>query len=302
MKYPSHNNPRLVNVTDTMEAYAQRLHGNEDNFRSIIDSIEEKRYESAFSSLAFPCVGLSDDKLLKSLFEAYAWYQFPKLRGFLYETFEKLHDVYYGSDLSDYISHHNIQAIHASATVFNVVSPDDIFGKVIDHFFDETPHQPTMNTIKRESEILAGDSPFEGIGLYCEQERACFEGGVEESNTMETEQKVGSWITLRQKGYSAMRLCEYYLVNKGDIHSSYRCSGVECQLHYMNRWLRDYIIQSGADASIFSDYFQAYKRHLNHDSSWQVEALYFDLLLELATSDSQIAAYVQPLILSTNNL
>ena len=114
---------------------------------------------------------------IKSLLEAEAYLENDYLRDHLYEITRALIDQ--DESLLDVFGRIDSIKVCSCMTLFNLVSPDDVFAEVLEKFYDNTVCQRTLEIVGKELSSYKGDSAFERNGIYT-QEKAFFESGSDE--------------------------------------------------------------------------------------------------------------------------
>ncbi len=297
MRYIEAYDLRIRNITDSMNSVVYHFHEGPQHLQQVgLDSIKAKQTTIKCACFVMPHIGSKYSSTMESLFEAYAWYQHATLGKYLYETFWAFYDVYHDEDLNCLLDAESLRAVQASATLFDIVSPKDIFGKTLDHFFDGNKDAVTLTTLKDEIEFFKGKSPFEDVGVPPVYVCGCFEDGIEENKCFDMEHVADAWVRVHQKGYSAIDLCKHYLVSKGDIHSHCRCSGVQSQLNGLFFWIIDYCAKCGTKKSVFRSIMRSFENHMRKTTTYLDSSIYLDALLELVTTSEEIASDALPII------
>ena len=109
-------------------------------------------------------------------------------------------------------------------TLFDVVSPNDIFDETLYAFYNGERDQRTLKMIAKDKEYYESN-PFEKYGIKINP-RAFFENNVVESDEMTLDRRAATLIEMYTKGENLNDLVCWYLVNKRDIFSNYRTEGI----------------------------------------------------------------------------
>ena len=187
------------------------------------------------------------------------WYIFPQLKGLgnsynsmyygiesLFEARQYIGDPILGKRLREItrvvLSHEgeeienimgsDIDAMKflSSMTLFEMVSPGELFTEAIETFFEGRKDDSTLVMVLDERNLLYADSTLRRHGGLRNgyDERGFFEGGTYESEQIPTEAKLPTMIDLVLRGERMTDMVRHYLYWKD--FSSYRISGVSSRL------------------------------------------------------------------------
>jgi len=170
---------------------------------------------------------------IKSLMEAKAYYENDTLRNRLEEITRALLD-HTGEDAEDILGGIDAKKVRSCMTLFDIISPEDIFEEVLNEFYGGTRCQRTLSLVSEERRLYH-ENPFTKYGLRV-QDKGFWELGSYESNTYGTSEKLGTILDMVSRGETILGLVSNYLYNR-DL-TPYRVSGVESMLwHYVVTFL-----------------------------------------------------------------
>ena len=169
---------------------------------------------------------LSQKYGIESLYEAHAYFEHPVLKERLREiTHALLVDAYdITHDIEDILGPVDAMKVKSCMTLFDVVSPNDIFDETLYAFYNGERDQKTLKIIEKDKEYFDSD-PFQKYGIKTNP-RAFFENNVAESDNMSLDNRAATLIEMYKKGENLNDLVCWYLVSKSDIFSHYRTDGI----------------------------------------------------------------------------
>ena len=277
-------------------------------FEKALQGIKDGKIGYRWRPLIFPQIyniSMSDREkefALYSLYEAEAYMCDPTLSKRLRETVQTIIDEYYDYDIADIFGKTNYEKIKSCMTLFDIVSPNDIFENVLNYFFDGERDENVLNAVEWERELFHGEeTPYEKLNLKI-LERAMFDSYGEETKRYSFEMKIASYIRLHIYGYTPLNLGRLYLVHHSDIYDSYRTSGMESELSYIGHELlyeiykytlkkcslevlEQYVAQFDP-----SNYFEC---SLSYD--WEIYAIKLQYLIEYILGNPNYEGYVDRL-------
>lgn len=169
---------------------------------------------------------LSQKYGIESLYEAHAYFEHPILKKRLMEiTHTLLTDAYdVNTDIEEILGPVDAMKVKSCMTLFDVVSPHDIFEDTLSSFYNGERDQRTLKMIAKDKEYFESN-PFEKYGIKINP-RTFFESNVAESDEMTLDRRAATLIEMYTKGENLNDLVCWYLVNKRDIFSNYRTEGI----------------------------------------------------------------------------
>ena len=217
------------------------IHAQDDYgvYEQALSEMKEGRKQSHWMWYIFPQIkGLghsynSTYYAIESLFEARHYVDDPILGKRLREITgavlshegEEIEDIM-GSDIDS-------RKFHSSMTLFDMVSPGELFMEALEAFFEGRKDDSTLVMVLDEKNLLYADSALKRHGGLRNgfNERGFFEGGTYESEQIPSEAKLPTMLDLVLRGDRMEDMVRHYLYWKD--FSSYRLSGVSSQLtHY----------------------------------------------------------------------
>lgn len=169
---------------------------------------------------------LSQKYGIESLYEAHAYFENPVLKKRLTEiTHTLLTDAYdVNTDIEEILGPVDAMKVKSCMTLFDVVSPHDIFDETLYAFYNGERDQKTLKMVEKDKEYFESN-PFEKFGIKVNP-RAFFEDNVVESDDMSLDKRAATLIEMYTKGENLNDLICWYLVNKSDIFNKYRTDGI----------------------------------------------------------------------------
>ena len=176
---------------------------------------------------------LSQKYGIESLYEANAYYEHPilnnRLREITHALLTEAYDV--TTDIEEILGPVDAIKVKSCMTLFDVVSPNDIFDETLYAFYNGERDQKTIKIIEKDKKYFEC-SPFEKYGIKINP-RAFFESDVEEAHAITSYQRVATLIDMYIHGESINDLVCWYQVNKRDIFYQYRNNGIVSTLAYI---------------------------------------------------------------------
>ena len=157
---------------------------------------------------------LSQKYGIESLYEANAYYEHPilnnRLREITHALLTEAYDV--TTDIEEILGPVDAIKVKSCMTLFDVVSPNDIFDETLYAFYNGERDQKTIKIIEKDKKYFEC-SPFEKYGIKINP-RAFFESDVEEAHAITSYQRVATLIDMYIHGESINDLVCWYQVNK----------------------------------------------------------------------------------------
>lgn len=140
-------------------------------------------------------------------------------------THTLLTDAYdVNTDIEEILGPVDAMKVKSCMTLFDVVSPHDIFEDTLSSFYNGERDQRTLKMIAKDKEYFESN-PFEKYGIKINP-RTFFESNVAESDEMTLDRRAATLIEMYTKGENLNDLDCWYIVNKRDIFSNYRTEGI----------------------------------------------------------------------------
>ena len=205
-----------------------------ENYNRALEEIRNSKKESHWIWYIFPqMAGLghshnSNYYGIKSLLEAKAYLEEETLRKRLYEITNAL----YNQDCSDpesIFGKIDAMKVCSCMTLFEIVSPSDIFTSVLEHMYEGERCERTLAIVKKELDYYKAESAFKRNGIIKYQDRGFFESGVCESDELDEDDVIATFVDLMRRGETMKKMVSHYLWRKD--FSYYRVSNVASTLN-----------------------------------------------------------------------
>ena len=209
----------------------------EGMYETALQEIKDGRKRSHWIWYVFPQIeGLGHSEMSRcysigSLLEAKVYLEDPVLCGRMYEAIRALEEVHdrHGYSMEEIFGELDAMKVLSCMTLFNYVSPDSAFKRVIHYCYDDRQCKLTRAREDTEYEWIRA-SAFERHELMID-EKALLESGSYESGQYSFEQRFGTLLDMFQKGERMNQMVQHYLWSRDC--SSYRTSGVESTITHM---------------------------------------------------------------------
>lgn len=286
---------RFVNAQDSFDTYEEAL-----------QEIKDGEKTSHWIWYVFPNIaGLGRSSTaqmfaIQSLFEACAYLQHPVLGQRLREITEAVYEYNDGRDIEEVMgSHIDAVKLRSCMTLFDILSPEDIFNTVLERFFQGERDMLTLQLLGDQVETLIGRDIFSQVGIKGIKARAFLEGFDTEERT--PEQLLATLLDLMKRGHSLVAICQHHLNDHQDIHSPLRTSEMEFCLCSRAQYLLRYFEEnldggySPQQLKVFQDY---YRKFDERDFEYCLDAAsLFEEMVETVRKDSQLVPILEELIL-----
>ena len=206
------------------------------NYDTALQEIKDGRKQSHWIWYVFPQIrGLGHSRMsekygISSLLEAKAYWEpwYPNvLHNRLQEITEAL--LAHGDETAESIfGGLDAMKVKSCMTLFDIVSPYDVFQKVLDTFYDGERCEATLSLVKPELDYYKDDSAFERNGMEMINTKGFFEGSSHEAHYYDGKAVTATLFDLVLRGDSMQNMTAYYLWHKDLM--PYRVSSVECSL------------------------------------------------------------------------
>lgn len=268
-----------------------------DSYDIALQEIKNGRKESHWMWYIFPQVqGLGHSSMsqrysIKSLLEAKAFLEDDTLGKRLYETMRAL-PVY--GDAEDIFGVLDAMKLRSCLTLFDLVSPDDIFSDFLENYFNKVRCQKTLKIVASELSYYKEDNAFQRNGIH-EPARAFFESGICEAEQIDYEQRIGTLWDLLRRGETMRKLLSQYFWTKD--FSVYRVSGVRSTILGYVRTVFQEIADNVHDDALFKEMNGIYNQYqLADDDSVFLIADAIDEFMKAHCDDKDIKSVLDTLI------
>lgn len=233
-----------------------------DSYNIALKEIKDGWKQSHWMWYVFPQVhGLghsstSQKSSIKSLLEALAYLRHDTLGKRLYEVMNAL--PIHG-DAEEIFGKLDAMKLRSCLTLFDLVSPDEIFADFLENYFNKERCQKTLQIVSSELSYYKGDDAFTRNGIQSEVPRAFLEG-IDGSDKLTYNNCLGTLLDLFGRGETMRMLVSRHLWNKEDF-SVYRVLNVKFRiLNYMETFFQK-IADSAKDDALFNEMKDLYGRY-----------------------------------------
>ena len=233
-----------------------------DSYNIALKEIKDGWKQSHWMWYVFPQVhGLGHSSTsqkfsIKSLLEALAYLRHDTLGKRLYEVMNAL--PIHG-DAEEIFGKLDAMKLRSCLTLFDLVSPDEIFADFLENYFNKERCQKTLQIVSSELSYYKGDDAFTRNGIQSEVPRAFLEG-IDGSDKLTYNNCLGTLLDLFGRGETMRMLVSRHLWNKEDF-SVYRVSNVKFRiLNYMETFFQK-IADSAKDEALFNEMKDLYGRY-----------------------------------------
>jgi uncharacterized protein (DUF1810 family) len=201
-----------------------------DSYNTALQEIKDGWKRSQWMWYVFPQIqGLGHSSTsrkysIKSLLEAQAYLVHDTLGKRLYEVMDAL--PIHG-DAEEIFGKVDAMKLRSCLTLFDLVSPDEIFADFLQNYFNGERCQKTLEIVSSELSYYRGDDAFRRNGIH-EVPRAFLEG-IDGSKQLTYNNRIGTLLDLLGRGETMRMLVSRHLWNKSDF-SAYRISSIKNQI------------------------------------------------------------------------
>lgn len=268
-----------------------------DSYNIALKEIKEGWKQSHWMWYVFPQIqGLGHSSMslkysIKSLLEANAYLQHDTLGQRLYEAMNTL-SVH--GDAEEIFGKVDAMKLRSCLTLFDLVSPDEIFADFLENYFNKERCQKTLKIVSAELSYYKEDNAFKRNGIK-EVPRAFIEG-IDGSEQLTYKNCIGTLLDLSKRGESMRNLVSKHLWSKNDF-SVYRVSNIK---HWMLGYMRDIfqeIANNVKDDVLFNEMNGIYSRYeLAEDNCLFQIVDTLDEFMKEHSSDQRIKDVVDSLV------
>ena len=224
---------------------------------------------------------------IQSLLEAKAYLENDTLSNRLYEITRALMDqedsartIFGGLDALK---------VRSCMTLFDIVSPDELFSEVLEKFFDKTRCNGTLGIVQKELEYYKAESAFKRNGINA-PEKAFLESGSDESNQFSVTEKIGTLLELFSRGEKMTSIVSRYLWHKD--FSIYRVSGVEATIRLYFGSLANVIYNKCTNEDLIKEASSVENSFYEDDTNVFTLAEAFDSFYKKYATNSEMAEVI----------
>ena len=233
-----------------------------DSYNIALKEIKDGWKQSHWMLYVFPQIhGLGHSNTsqkfsIKSLLEALAYLRHDTLGERLYEVMNAL-PVH--GDAEEIFGKLDAMKLRSCLTLFDLVSPDEIFADFLENYFNKERCQKTLQIVSSELSYYKGDDAFRRNGIQSEVPRAFLEG-IDGSDKLTYNNCIGTLLDLLGRGETMRMLISRNLWNKEDF-SIYRVSNVKFRIQSYMRTIFQKIADSAKDDALLSEMKDIYGRY-----------------------------------------
>ena len=225
-----------------------------DTYNTALQEIKDGYKQSHWMWYVFPQIeglgysSISKKYSIKSLLEAMAYFRHETLGTRLYETMKVLPVFGNAEDIFGKI---DAMKLRSCLTLFDLVSPNDIFEEFLGNYFNKERCEKTLKIVESELSYYKQHNAFKRSGINNEVPRAFLEG-IDGSERLSFKNCLGTILDLLRKGESIRMLISHHLWDKEDF-SYYRISNIEIRIkNYMFTFFND-IANFSKDKTLFNE-------------------------------------------------
>ena len=233
-----------------------------DSYNIALKEIKDGWKQSHWMWYVFPQIhGLGHSSMsqkfsIKSLLEALAYLRHDTLGERLYEVMNAL-PVH--GDAEEIFGKLDAMKLRSCLTLFDLVSPDEIFADFLENYFNKERCQKTLQIVSSELSYYKGDDAFRRNGIQSEVPRAFLEG-IDGSDKLTYNNCIGTLLDMLGRGETMRMLISRHLWNKEDF-SIYRVSNVKLRIQSYMRTIFQKIADSAKDDALLSEMKDIYGRY-----------------------------------------
>ena len=268
-----------------------------DSYNTALKEIEDGRKTSHWMWYVFPQIQglghsiMSQKYSIKSLLEASAYLYHDILGKRLYEVMDAL--PIYG-DAEEIFGKVDAMKLRSCLTLFDLVSPKDIFADFLDNYYNGERCQKTLKIVSSELSYYQGDDAFKRNGIY-EVQRAFLEG-TDGSDQLTFNNRIGTLLDLMSRGETMRMLISRYLWIKSDF-SVNRVSDIKHWLLCSMRSIFQKIANEAKDKVLFNEMNGIYCRYeMSEDYKLFQIADAFDEFLRNYSDDTRVKPVIDSFI------
>jgi len=265
-----------------------------DSYNTALQEVNSGWKQSHWMWYVFPQIhGLGHSETskkysIKSLLEAKAYTENEVLNDRLREITNAL--LNQENSAEDIFGQLDALKLRSCMTLFDLVSPDDIYADVLENFFNKERCQPTLKILDAELTYYKGETAFRRNGISISP-KAFFESGSYESNEITYEQAIGTLFDLMQRGESMRMLSQRYLWDKDFL--TYRVSGIQTTLLSYLRNIYQEISDKTSDDELFKEMNRQYNHLCSSDSNIFVISEAIDDFWKLYKNDKRVKPVIE---------
>lgn len=268
-----------------------------DSYNIALKEIKDGRKKSHWMWYVFPQIQglghsiMSQKYSIKSLLEANAYLYHDILGTRLYEVMNTL-PVH--GDAEEIFGELDAMKLRSSLTLFDLVSPNDIFADFLENYFNGERCQKTLKIVSTELSYYRGGDAFTRNGIN-EVPRAFLEG-IDGSDQLTYNNRIGTLLDLIGRGETMRMLISRHLWNKSDF-SAYRISNVKHWLLCSMRSIFEIIADEAKDKVLFNEMNSIYCRfEMSEDYQLFQIADAFDEFLKDHSDDTRVKPVIDSFI------
>ncbi|MCR5820924.1 MAG: DUF1810 family protein [Bacteroidaceae bacterium] len=268
-----------------------------DSYSSALREVKGGRKQSHWMWYVFPQIqGLghtvtSHKYSIKSLLEANAYLEHATLGKRLREITCAL-PVH--GDAERIFGATDAMKLRSCLTLFDIVSPDEIFADYLENYFDKERCQHTLKFVSSELSYYKNEDAFTRNGIK-EVPRAFLEG-IDGSKTLTYNNCLGTISDLLGRGETMRMLVSRHLWDKSDF-SAYRISNLRQRILSYMRSIFQIIADNVKDDNLYREMNDIYARNkMSGDTQLLLTADSFDIFWKEHCHDTRVRTLFDTLI------
>jgi uncharacterized protein (DUF1810 family) len=268
-----------------------------DSYNTALKEIEDGRKTSHWMWYVFPQIQglghsiMSQKYSIKSLLEANAYLYHDILGTRMYKVMNAL--PIHG-DAEEIFGELDAMKLRSCLTLFDLVSPNDIFADFLENYFNGERCQKTLKIVSSELSYYQGDDAFTRNGIN-EVPRAFLEG-IDGSEQLTYNNRIGTLLDLIGRGETMRMLISRHLWNKSDF-SVNRVSDIKHWLLCSMRSIFQKIANEAKDKVLFNEMNGIYCRYeMSEDYKLFQIADAFDDFLKDHSDDTRVKPVIDSFI------
>ena len=232
-----------------------------DSYHTALQEVKDGWKQSHWMWYVFPQIqglGHSSTSMkysIKSLLEAEAYLEHDTLGKRLREIVNTL--PIHG-DAEEIFGKIDAMKLRSCLTLFDLVSPDEIFADFLENYFKKERCQKTLKIVSSELSYYKNEDAFSRNGIK-EVPRAFLEG-IDGSEHLTYNNCIGTLLDLFGRGETLRMLVSRHLWNKSDF-SVYRVSNIKHRILSYMRSIFQEIADNAKDDGLFNEMNDIYSRY-----------------------------------------
>lgn len=269
----------------------------QDSYNTALREVKDGRKQSHWMWYVFPQIqGLGHSSTamkysIKSLLEAKAFLEHNTLGKRLREI---LNALPIHGDAEEIFGKIDALKFHSCLTLFDLVSPDEIFAEFLENYFNKERCHKTLEIVSSELSYYKNEDAFRRNGI--DEEPRAFLEGIDSSDHLTYDSCIGTLLDLFERGETLRMLVLRHLWNKMDF-SVYRVSNIKDRISSYIESIFQKIADKVKDDGLFNEMNGIYSRYEMAEDNRLIEiSEAFDVFWKEHCNDARVKAVVYNLI------